>query len=70
MLKIDFNSAEWLSIVEWAQARVDDDMRVLKNRKADHEPTQFARGRISALEELLSIPSSQTVLMEEVNVNY
>jgi hypothetical protein len=70
MLEIDFNSPEWAALKDWGQRRLEKELSVLKNPSSTHEQTQFVRGRISALEEMLSLPESSKALLSEVLASY
>jgi hypothetical protein len=70
MIKIDFNSPEWAAIEDWAKHRLTEELSALKSPSSDYGKTQFVRGRIAVLEEMLSLPELKEVPESELFASY
>lgn len=53
---IDFTSATWLQVAEWAAARIDA-LRAQNDGDLDPVKTATLRGQIKALKELRGLPA-------------
>ncbi len=54
-MNIDFTSAAWLHVAEWAQSRVDV-LRAKNDGQLSPEATAALRGEIAAYKSLLALP--------------
>jgi hypothetical protein len=69
MVKIDASSPEWQAIQQWAKGRKAQEMEALMSPQLEHSVTQVVRGRLSILDELINLPTAQTV-MQDVQPGY
>ena len=52
---INFNGADWAQLEVHLDNKIDEDIDALKNPKLDQNETQYYRGRISAMEDLIDL---------------
>lgn len=58
-MSIDTRSRQWLEIVAWAEARLQQHRQFLDSPHTDHGRTQVLRGQVMELKALLALPQAQ-----------
>jgi len=52
---INFNGADWAQLEVHLENKIDEDLDAIKNPKIQHDETQYYRGRIAAMEDLIDL---------------
>lgn len=61
---------QWRDIKRWASAKAEDHLQRLKTPRLDHADTQYHRGALFALEELLRLESEKPAPVVEAGPGY
>jgi len=54
---ISFEGSDWGEVERHVELSIKSDLDALKNHTISHDDTQYYRGRIAAMEELLDLPN-------------
>lgn len=63
---IDENSETWRDVKAWAEKRIGNSRNAVEARGLPPEDTEFERGRISALRELMNLAAPKPELQENI----